>query len=285
MTSGFDELSLAVFTALAPGGVVAFICMAAALFKPGIDPANETKVNRYLAIPIAVALIGFIASATHLGTPANALHVFSGIGRSPLSNEVLAAVAFLLLAGSYWMMAFKERFPKALARIWIAAAMAAGILFIVMTSLAYSVDTVPTWNTIFTPVNLILSALYAGPVLALFALACARYASRVFDRVLAALACAALVAGSIALFAHQAILSEIANNETTALQLVPGYGTMTWIHIVLGCLGLVCAFASMKKDVSRKTLCLFRFFAYLFAFAAIYITRVDFYFLHMTVGF
>ena len=93
MNSGFDELSLAVFTTLAPGGVVAFICMALAMFKSPIGKQEETKLNRYLAVPIAVALIGFIASATHLGTPANALHVFSGIGRSPTCRAGPACAA------------------------------------------------------------------------------------------------------------------------------------------------------------------------------------------------
>lgn len=285
MTSGFDELSLAVFTTLAPGGVIAFIYMALALLKPGIDEQEETKLNRYLAIPIAVALIGFIASATHLGTPANALHVFSGIGRSPLSNEVLSAVAFLFLAGSYWMMAFKERFPKPLARIWIAAAVAAGILFIAMTSLAYSVNTVPTWNTVFTPVNLVFSALFAGPVLSLFAMACADFDSRGAGIALVALAAIALVAGSAALFMHEATLSGIANNEITAAQLVPEYLATIWAHVAIGSAGIACAAASLKKTVSRRGVFALRLVACLLVFAAVFATRADFYFLHMTVGF
>ena len=97
MTSGLDNLSLALFTALAPAGVVAFIIMALArLFA--IDHERAVRIDRMIALPFAVALVGFIASATHLGTPANALHVFSGVGTSPLSNEVLAAVMFLFLA-------------------------------------------------------------------------------------------------------------------------------------------------------------------------------------------
>lgn len=285
MTSGFDELSLAVFTTLAPGGAVAFICMALALLKPGIEASDEVKLNRYLAVPIAVALVGFIASATHLGTPANALHVFSGIGRSPLSNEVLSAVAFLFLAGSYWMMAFKERFPKTLARIWIAAAIAAGMLFIAMTSLAYSVNTVPTWDTAYTPVNLALSALLAGPVLALFSIACANLESRTLETTLVFVATVALVAGSIALFMHEATLAGIANNEIAASQLIPDYRAMVWTHVVFGFVGIGCAAASLKGDTPHRNAFILRLLACLLVFAAVFVTRVDFYFLHMTVGF
>ena len=136
MTSGLDNLSLALFTALAPAGVVAFIIMALArLFA--IDHERAVRIDRMIALPFAVALVGFIASATHLGTPANALHVFSGVGTSPLSNEVLAAVMFLFLAGSYWMVAFKVNFPDAAAKPWLLVACLAGIALLACTSQAY----------------------------------------------------------------------------------------------------------------------------------------------------
>ena len=44
-------------------------------------------------------MVGLVASATHLGNPANALYVFLGVGRSPLSTEVFCAVVFLALGG------------------------------------------------------------------------------------------------------------------------------------------------------------------------------------------
>ena len=166
MTSGLDNLSLALFTALAPAGVVAFIIMALArLFA--IDHERAVRIDRMIALPFAVALVGFIASATHLGTPANALHVFSGVGTSPLSNEVLAAVMFLFLAGSYWMVAFKVNFPDAAAKPWLLVACLAGIALLACTSQAYAVRTVPTWNTPYSPANLLLTGLFEGTVLSL----------------------------------------------------------------------------------------------------------------------
>ena len=173
MTSGLDNLSLALFTALAPAGVVAFIIMALArLFA--IDHERAVRIDRMIALPFAVALVGFIASATHLGTPANALHVFSGVGTSPLSNEVLAAVMFLFLAGSYWMVAFKVNFPDAAAKPWLLVACLAGIALLACTSQAYAVRTVPTWNTPYSPANLLLTGLFEGTVLSQLFLAAAK---------------------------------------------------------------------------------------------------------------
>ena len=142
MTSGFDELSLALFTTLAPAGTIAFIALALARLLER-DHEAAVRIDRLAALPFSVVLVGFIASATHLGTPANALHVFSGVGRSPLSNEVLAAVAFLFLAGSYWMAAFKQHFPDSVAKPWLVLTCAAGAALVACTSLAYAVDTVP----------------------------------------------------------------------------------------------------------------------------------------------
>lgn len=285
MTSGFDGMSLAVFTTVAPAGAVAFICMAIALIRSVRSDKPAARLDRYLAIPIAATLVGFIVSATHLGTPANALHVFSGVGRSPLSNEVVAAVAFLIIAGSYWMMAFKDGIPRALARVWLVVASVAGVAFLAMTSLAYAVDTVPTWDSPFTPVNLVLSALFAGPPMALFAATCAGYRSRAFSLALSAFSAVALVAGMAALCAHAASLGAVANYETSALALVPCYPAAICVHAVLGVLSVACCFVSARAACSARTECVLRVCACVLALLASFSTRIAFYLMYMTVGF
>lgn len=95
MGAGFSGGSLAVFTALAPAGAVAFAVVTAfVLTHGGLSSALRDRMNHATIVLLGVAWAGFIASATHLGTPANALHAVEGIGRSPLSNEVVAVVAF-----------------------------------------------------------------------------------------------------------------------------------------------------------------------------------------------
>lgn len=276
MTSGFDGLSLAVFTSLAPAGVVAFLSLAIARLGAH-DHAAAVRIDRMISLPFAVVLVGFIASATHLGTPANALHVFSGVGRSPLSNEVLAAVVFLLLVGSYWMMAFKERFPDAVAKPWLVLACLAGI--------AYDVTTVPTWSTPYTPANLALSALLAGPVLGALFLQIARVRARWLECALVVVAAAALVAGTIVLALHQASLASVANYEFTATALAPRYPMAIVAHFALGLAGIAAAGLSLRRvQPARSTLAL-RIAASALVLAAVFVTRLVFYNLHMTVGF
>ncbi len=284
MTGGFDALSLAVFTSLAPAGVVAFVALALARLAEH-DRAAAVRLDRMTALPFSVVLVGFIASATHLGAPANALHVFSGVGRSPLSNEVLAAVVFLFLNGSYWMMAFKERFPDSAAKPWLVLASAAGVALIACTSVAYAVRTVPTWNAPFTPANLVLGALLAGPVLGMLFLGAARVRPRALETALAAIAGIALAAGCVVLGAHAASLGSIANSEFAASSLVPDYGAAIVAHAALGAAGVATAAWSMRRGQSERLALALRAVASVLVLAAVFVTRLCFYHLHMTVGF
>ena len=269
MTSGFDAFSLGLFTSLAPAGVVAFLALALVRLWSR-DRTASVRIDRMIALPFSVVLIGFIVS---------------GVGRSPLSNEVLSAVAFLFLVGSYWMMAFKERFPDAVAKPWLALACLAGIALIACTSMAYNVDTVPTWDTAFTPANLVLAALLAGPVLGLLFLELAQVRPRALERALVVLAALALVAGTVVLALHQESLSAIANNEFAASTLAPSYPAVIGAHLIVGAIALAIAGLSMKRVQSRRTTLALRATASLLALAAVFVTRIVFYHLHMTVGF
>lgn len=284
MNSGFDSFSLALFTSLAPAGVVAFIVLACARLGTRNHDA-AVRIDRMIALPFSVALVGFIASATHLGTPANALHVFSGIGRSPLSNEVLSAVAFLFLVGSYWMTAFKQRFPDAVARPWLALSCVAGVVLITATSTAYSVHTVPTWDTPYSPANLVLSALLAGPILGMLFLEIAR--ARIFrlEIGLLAAACLALIVGTVVLAMHDASLSLVANNEIAATSLAPRYPAAIAAHLVLSIAGVAAAGLSLRRGQAARLTLILRTAASVLALAAVLVTRIVFYNLHMTVGF
>lgn len=284
MTSGFDGFSLALFTSLAPAGVVAFWVLACVRLRSH-DQAVSVRLDRMLTLPFSVVLVGFIASATHLGTPANALYAFSGVGRSPLSNEVLSTVIFLFLAGSYWMASFKENFPDILAKPWLALACLAGIALIVCTSFAYNVETVPTWDTPYTPANLLLGALLAGPVLGLVLLELGQVKSPMFERVLCIVAALALVVGTVVLTLHQANLTTIANNELTASSLAPHYHSAIILHSVLGTFGVITAALSLKHEQTHRTTLVLRTAAILLMLAAVFVIRIVFYQLHMTVGF
>ncbi len=284
MNSGFDDFSLALFTTLAPAGTVALVVLALTrLFTK--SPEEAISLDRMIALPFSVCLVGFIASATHLGTPANALHVFAGIGRSPLSNEVLSAVIFLFLVGSYWMMAFKRNFPNTLARAWLICSCVAGIAFLVCTSTAYAVHTVPTWDTWYTPATLLLGGLMGGLLIGLFFLSFTDSSSRTPKIALVASSGVAFAARCVLLLGHFKSISTLANNETVAASLVPHYPTVIMMHIVLGTVAIFCAACSLGKTRSSLATHALQALAVILSLAAVCLSRIVFYQLHLTLGF
>ena len=101
-----EEMPLVLFTALAPSGTVCMVALMALLLSHRFELEYCPRLNQAMWLPLAVTTVGLVAAAAHLGTPANALYVFSGVGRSPLSNEVACAVLFLVVCGVNWLLSF-----------------------------------------------------------------------------------------------------------------------------------------------------------------------------------
>lgn len=159
----FNEISLVVFTTLAPSGVVALMLMGMPLLFGKVSGARAQCIDRFAGIPLVVSMVGLVMSATHLGNPDNVLYVFSRIGSSPLSNEVAAAAVFLALAGAYWLYSF-ARAPRAGVRKALMVALCcSGVAFLAFMAWAYSAETIISWNTVFVPLNMILNGLVGGP--------------------------------------------------------------------------------------------------------------------------
>lgn len=170
LDNAISEVTLALFTTLAPAGAIACAVLCVVMLLPALDDECRERISHCLWIPILVALVGLVASATHLGNPANALYVLTGVGRSPLSNEVCVAIVAFGLAGSYWLMSFSmKRFPR-LERIWLVAIVCAALVFTASLAFAYDVETIITWALPTMPANLVLNGFVAGPLIALVVL-------------------------------------------------------------------------------------------------------------------
>lgn len=284
MMTGFDtalsEITLVLFTTLAPSGVVAFILMSLPVLSPATDAALRQRLNLFLSIPLVVSMVGLVASATHLGNPANALYVFMGVGRSPLSTEVFCAVVFLALAGLYWLYTFAEHPRVVVQRVWLALAMVAGVVFVVAVAFAYDAETIVSWNTAYVPVNLILNALVGGPILAIVGLRLSHWQSLAGKqgRMLVALSFLALLANTVCFTLQGLGLSAIENSFVTAEQLVPGYGFMVAAFAVLSLAGIVLDARALDGHPVRAA------FAALLVLSGIFVMRFAFYMMHMTTG-
>ncbi|WP_270298209.1 dimethyl sulfoxide reductase anchor subunit family protein [Eggerthella sinensis] len=154
--TAFNEITLVLFTTLAPSGAVAYAVMALAALRA--QGETRKRVSGALLVPFLVTLVGLVASATHLGNPDNALYVFTRVGQSPLSNEVCAAVLFLGASGVHWLYQFAEHARPKVLNALLVGAIAAAAAFLVSVAFAYDSRTVVTWDTPFVPLALCLNA-------------------------------------------------------------------------------------------------------------------------------
>lgn len=164
MSAAFAELPLAVFTTLAPIGAGALIVLAAVLLATSLEEAQLKRLDRLTAVPIVLVCVGFLASLAHLASPGNVLSAFASVGSSPLSNEVVAGIVFLVVALVYLALALAGKLGGA-RRAWAAVVGIVGLVFVVFTGMAYMIPTIPSWNTPFGIVQVLGYALAGGAAL------------------------------------------------------------------------------------------------------------------------
>jgi anaerobic dimethyl sulfoxide reductase subunit C (anchor subunit) len=304
LATALSEVTLVLFTTLAPSGAVAFAIIAVLIACGYCDGDRCFRAKQFLSVPLITTMAGLIASATHLGNPANALYVFMGVGRSPLSNEVFSAVIFLGLAGSYWLYSFTQVKRPVLERIWLVSAAIAAVVFVDQVSLAYSVETIITWDSPLMPLSLWLNALIGGPLLALCSLRAADrgFATGRFWNILCIVSAAALVGNMVVLVLYGSELAGMRNSLTSALDLAPFYPALAvyGITVAAGIVSMLFANPSgsllrrfrpdgpecRTGDSSRAELRMLGWciVSCAMAFFGIFLIRFVFYMLHMTVG-
>ena len=125
----------------------------------------------------------------------------------------------------------------------------------------------------------------AGPVLGLLCLSAAHVRSRGLEAALVIVSFGALGAGAVVLGMHAESLGGIANNEFTAASLVPHYEAAVIAHCALGALGAAAAAWSIRRALPERLAIVLRIAASILALLAVFVTRIGFYHLHMTVGF
>ena len=240
-----NDICLAVFTTLAPGATLAYVVLACTLLFGKLDSRLRQRIESWLIVPLAVATIGLVASAAHLGTPSNALYVFRTIGSSPLATEVFFAVLFLGTAFSYWLGCIYIEGHKALRSLWLLASIVAAGFFIVGTDLAYAMPTVITWDTTLAQVILPYTAFACMTPLTLLIYTCSGYTSKVrLMRILAGISLVATAASCILMTAQHMELGTQRNAFGTAAELVPLYPAAIALFgacLVVANLGSLCA--------------------------------------------
>ncbi|HBT95149.1 MAG TPA: DMSO reductase [Coriobacteriia bacterium] len=287
LQTALSEITLVLFTTFAPAGVFAFMVVGVYLIFAKLDSEQRHAISLSLILSNVITLVGLVASATHLGNPANALYVFMRVGQSPLSTEVFCMVVFLLFAGVFWLYSFSLKPKVLLQKIWMGVTVVLGAIAITSIAFAYNVSTISTWNTVFVPINLWLNALVGGSIMALLTLQLGKapgFATSKTAKGLCALAAVALVANAVSMVLQDVQLPTLTNAFGSAAELVPFYKIVIVAFVVLVATGLFIYGPRLyhtEPHLPGLTLaCVANFVVLL----GIFLTRFSFYMMHMTVG-
>ncbi len=170
MEAAFAELPLAIFTTLAPLGAGSFVALALAFLTVDFSEEQLKRVDALTFVPLGVVLVGFAASFMHLASPLHAPYVLSGIGSSPLSNEIFVGSVFLVLSFVYAILAVRGKLSRSVRTGFSIVVALAGLVFALFTGMAYVIETISSWNTFLVPLQMVGFSLLGGIGLGLLVL-------------------------------------------------------------------------------------------------------------------
>ncbi len=280
MGSGWYEWPLVLFTVLGQCVVGATLISGLVWLELADQREARQRLVRSMFFIWLLMGIGFLASVMHLGSPLRAFNSLNRVGASALSNEIASGALFFAVGGFWWLLAVLEKMPAALGKIWLVITLLLGLLFVLAMTRVYQIDTVPTWYTGYTTSAFFLTVLLSGPLFAALLLQMAKV--DVNGWVIAGLSVAALVISAAVIVMQSTGLSTIHSSVQQAASLLPNYGRLQALRLILLALGLGCWLCPLIRRQPPRAVGLLA--GLLLVLIAECIGRGLFYGLHMTVG-
>ncbi|UOE90335.1 dimethyl sulfoxide reductase anchor subunit [Vibrio splendidus] len=278
----FHEWSLIFFTVLAQTAVGGYLLIGARALILGHD---EEKLNSYkvpMFILWALMGLGFMFSTTHLGSPLRAFNAFNQLGSAWLSNEVFFGAAFFAVGGLQWLLSVLKKGGVAIQKALMVGAMVLGVIFMYAMINVYMINTVPTWDNIYTPLSFIMTMVVGGLLLSQFVIVLANDSRFTVDRNITMLAVIAVAISLLVTVGKLNLIGDIQTSVAKASELVDGLGSYVILQVALLMASLLIWILPMlnKAKVNPVNLGL----ALVLFLASELIGRGLFYSLHMTSG-
>ncbi|KNH14013.1 dimethyl sulfoxide reductase anchor subunit family protein [Vibrio cyclitrophicus] len=278
----FHEWSLIFFTVLAQTAVGGYLLIGARALVLGHD---EEKLNSYkvpMFILWALMGLGFMFSTTHLGSPLRAFNAFNQLGSAWLSNEVFFGAAFFSVGGLQWLLSVVKKGGLVIQKALMVSAMVLGVIFMYAMINVYMINTVPTWDNIYTPLSFIMTIVVGGLLLSQFVLVFANDSHFTIDRNITMLAVITVAISLLVTVGKLNLIGDIQTSAAKASELVDGLGSYVILQVALLMASLLIWILPMlnKAKVNPVNLSL----ALVLFLASELIGRGLFYSLHMTSG-
>ncbi|MGB9006450.1 MAG: DmsC/YnfH family molybdoenzyme membrane anchor subunit, partial [Candidatus Aminicenantales bacterium] len=154
------EWPLVLFTLLSQFAVGTYLFVVLPLFfNRSAKPASGGRDPRLALVLIVLGLLASaaLASLFHLGNPKNATNALNNLKQSWLSREIVFELTTLFLLALLALFRILNTRSEVVVRGTALAAGASGLFFLVSMSRLYMLQTIPAWNTLFTPGSFLLT--------------------------------------------------------------------------------------------------------------------------------
>ena len=156
------ELPLVFFTVFGQAAAGMMLIM---MISRTLDMSNAEQAKRVHLVAMVLMAVGMALGGTHMGQPLRAINMMFGLGRSPMSNEIVLSGAFFGFGALTVLMEIMNKGSEGLRKIVNAAAVVTGVLFVWSIPQVYRLTTVATWANGYTTLHMYLTALLAGGAL------------------------------------------------------------------------------------------------------------------------
>lgn len=282
--AALHELPLLLFSVLVPVGLMSLGLIGCVRgFAGTSEEEPNKKLNLLSVIPLAIVVIGLIAAIFHVGSPAHIFLMASGVGVSPLSNEIIVAGLSTAVAAIYWIIVMVKRPADGFHKVFGIVVTVLALATAVFTGLAYMMPTVLTWNTPFSWAGQLFLGLLGGSALAAGVLALAGYhVDRKISLSLALIGAVSAIGVVAVVFMQGGMAGEAMSSAGASLASSMGdYSMFAGAAAVLVVVGVGIWLFSAFKGVGRTSLPLVAFIAVL---VGLLLVRVDFYGIFLTAG-
>lgn len=242
MESVLGHLPLALFTTLGAFGAGGFVAIALATICGKYSDDEYKGIDKKTLIPLIIVIVGFICVAFHVTAPLKAFGVFSGLGRSPLSNEVVYGIVFVVVALIYTIMACAGKLGSGARKGFAIVVAILAVIFAVMMGLAYMVSTIPTWCNFGTVLQM-LGYLLAGTSLGFILLP----AKDCMAKTLNIVVIIGVVLAAIGLIAQSVIASGMTSGLVGGAAYVSAAMPYMIIALALAIIGIIICFIKSEK--------------------------------------
>ncbi len=278
----WHEWPLILFTVLSQTAVGAFLVLGCVTLSGKLSQDEDTRLHRNMFFLWALMGLGLMASIMHLGSPFRAFNALNRVGSSWLSNEIFASSVFFAAGGFYWLLKVMKKGSEGVHKSLLLIAMLVGVGFMYAMIKVYLINTVPTWNSAYTPLMFVLTMTISGLFFAHTLLVGTKHKHRDLDNTLPTFAAIALAISLIVTISQMIELSHISSAIVAASDLIPNMMTLQILRIGLLFAGFVLMFA--PRLISSKPSLPMMLLSFGCVLISELINRGVFYGLHMSIG-